>query len=165
MQQIYRRTPMPKCEIVPRHECSPVHFLHIFRTHFPKKTCGRLLLNYIRMYIYLSIMRIGWIQVCKLLRGGIVVTFLYFHEGVIAKELEKGLHNWIFFESNLKSQRVTLREKCPYSGLFQSVFSHIWTRIKSGYGKTRTKITPNTNTFYAVLVCQFMLLVYFSSKN
>ena len=31
-------------EIVVRHGCSPLNFLHIFRTLFPKKTCGWLLL-------------------------------------------------------------------------------------------------------------------------
>ena len=31
MQQIYRRTPMPKCD--------PVNLLHIFRTHFLKVAC------------------------------------------------------------------------------------------------------------------------------
>ena len=51
MQQIYRRTPMPKCdllcnfiEIALRHGCSPVNLLHIFRPPFSKNTSGRLLL-------------------------------------------------------------------------------------------------------------------------
>ena len=48
MQQIYRRTPMPKCdftlEITLRHGCSPVNLLHIFRISFPKNTSGGLLL-------------------------------------------------------------------------------------------------------------------------
>ena len=46
MQQIYWRTPMPKCgfEIALRHGCSPVNLLHIFRTPFLKNTSGRLLL-------------------------------------------------------------------------------------------------------------------------
>ena len=42
---------MPKCnfnkvaiEIALRHRCSPVNLLHIFRTPFPRKTSGRLLL-------------------------------------------------------------------------------------------------------------------------
>ena len=44
--EIYRRTPMPKCdlnfiEIALRHECSPVNLLHIFRTPFPKNTSER----------------------------------------------------------------------------------------------------------------------------
>ena len=49
MQQIFRRTPMPKCvfdkllcnfiEITLRHGCSPVNLLHIFRT----PTLGSLL--------------------------------------------------------------------------------------------------------------------------
>ena len=58
MQQIYRRTPMPKCdfcnfieitillcnfiEIILRHGDSPINLLHIFRTPFPKNTSGRL---------------------------------------------------------------------------------------------------------------------------
>ena len=45
MQQIYRRTPMPKCEITLRHGCSPVSLLHIFRTPFPKNISGRLFLR------------------------------------------------------------------------------------------------------------------------
>ena len=72
MQQIYRRTPMPKCDynkvafkftgehpcrglisinlrsnfivITVRHGCSPVNLLHIFRIHLLKNTSGRLLL-------------------------------------------------------------------------------------------------------------------------
>ena len=50
MQQIYRRTLipkgnfMPKCEITLRHGCSPVNLLHIFRTPFLKNTSGRFLL-------------------------------------------------------------------------------------------------------------------------
>ena len=46
MQQIYRRTPTPKCdlqsnfiEITLRHGCSPVNLLHIFRTPFLKGGC------------------------------------------------------------------------------------------------------------------------------
>ena len=56
MQQIYRRTPMPKCdftkvalnliEIALRHGCSSVNLLHISRAPFPKSTSGRLLLEY-----------------------------------------------------------------------------------------------------------------------
>ena len=45
--QIYRRTPMPKCDfnkvtLQPRHGCSPVNLLPIFRTHFPRNTSGWL---------------------------------------------------------------------------------------------------------------------------
>ena len=57
MQQIYRRTPMPNCdfnkvakqrfEITLRHGCSPLIFLHIFRTSFTKNTSGRLLLEFL----------------------------------------------------------------------------------------------------------------------
>ena len=55
MQQIYRRTPMPKCDFskVPlqlywNHTLKWVFsckFVHIFRTPFPKNTSGRLLFN------------------------------------------------------------------------------------------------------------------------
>ena len=48
MQEIYRRTPMPKCDFnkvalafrpkTLRHRCFPVNLLHIFRTTFPKNT-------------------------------------------------------------------------------------------------------------------------------
>ena len=48
IQQIYRRTPMLKChfneiQITLLHGCSPVAFLHNFRTPFPKSTWGGLL--------------------------------------------------------------------------------------------------------------------------
>ena len=55
MQQIYRRTPMPKCdfnkvasnftEIALRHGCSPVNLLYIFRIPFPRNSSGWLLQN------------------------------------------------------------------------------------------------------------------------
>ena len=49
MQQIYRRTLMPKCdfnfiEITFQHGCSPVNLLHIFRISFLKNTSWWLLL-------------------------------------------------------------------------------------------------------------------------
>ena len=48
MQQIYRRTSMPKydCKALWR-GCSPVNMLHIFRTNFAKNTSGRLLLKHL----------------------------------------------------------------------------------------------------------------------
>ena len=59
MQQIYRRTPMPKCnfnkvallcnfiEITLRHGCYPVNLLHIFRTPFPRNISGWLILDFV----------------------------------------------------------------------------------------------------------------------
>ena len=47
IQQIYRRTPMSKCDfnkVTKRHGCSPVNLLHIFRALFPRNTFGSLLL-------------------------------------------------------------------------------------------------------------------------
>ena len=62
IQQIYRRTPMPKCDFNKVlglvHWCSTVSLLHIFRTHFPKNTFGRLLLNIIfRQYLFCECIR------------------------------------------------------------------------------------------------------------
>ena len=37
---------MRKCEITPRHGCSPVNLLHIFRAPFPNNTSGWLLLEF-----------------------------------------------------------------------------------------------------------------------
>ena len=38
---------------------------------------------------------------------------------------------------------VSLREKCPYSEFFGSIFSYIWTE----YGQIQTRKTPNTDIF------------------
>ena len=47
MQQIDRRTPMPKCDFnkVALYGCCPVNLQHIFRTPFPKNISGGLLLK------------------------------------------------------------------------------------------------------------------------
>ena len=53
---------------------------------------------------------------------------------------------------------MSLREKCSYSELFWSVFSRIRTeygeilRIQYECRKMRTRIIPNTDTFYAVII-------------
>ena len=47
----------------------------------------------------------------------------------------------------------SLREKWPYSELFWSVFF----RIRTEYGEIRTRITPNTDTFYTVSFFVFYL--------
>ena len=57
MQQIYRRTPMPKCdfrqlsEIALRHGCSPKNLLHIFRTPILQNTSEWLLLQFFQMLV------------------------------------------------------------------------------------------------------------------
>ena len=64
---------------------------------------------------------------------------------------------------------LTLRENCPYSELFSSVFFSILIEygeilsvfnlnagkygIYSKVGKIRTKITPNADTFYTFFTC------------
>ena len=66
-----------------------------------------------------------------------------------------------------QSERLTLRKKCPYSELFWSTRIPKFSRIRTEYGeilhtspysvimrenagKMRTRITLNTDTFYAV---------------
>ena len=63
MQQIYRRTPMPKSisiklqssfiKITHRYGCSPVNLLHFFGTPFTKNASGRLLLATVFVQGYL----------------------------------------------------------------------------------------------------------------
>ena len=72
MHQIYRNTPMPKCdfnkvacnftEITRRHGCSSLNLLHIFRTSFPQNTSGGLLLFVINscFFKHFFIGRIVW---------------------------------------------------------------------------------------------------------
>ena len=57
----------------------------------------------------------------------------------------RSFHFWSFFylPSLILNQFFTLRKKWPYSVLFWSAFS----RIRTEYGKIRTRITPNTDTF------------------
>ena len=54
-------------------------------------------------------------------------------------------------KTNKNKLTTSLLEKCPYSELFWSSFSSI-----------RTRITPNKDTFYAVL---FVRLFFYSHKN
>ena len=56
----------------------------------------------------------------------------------------------LFFFLNKHLQSSSLREKCPYSELFWSAYSRISLRVQSECGKMWTRITPNTDTFYAV---------------
>ena len=55
---------------------------------------------------------------------------------------------WANLEGNL--WRLTLRKKCPYSELFCSAFFPHFSAFGLNTGKMRTRITPNTDTFYAV---------------
>ena len=47
----------------------------------------------------------------------------------------------------LKIKTDAPRKKCPYLELFWSAFSRIRTNYGEIYGKMRTRITPNTDTF------------------
>ena len=58
------------------------------------------------------------------------------------------------WERAVNKQLLSLRKTCPYLVLFWSVFS----RIQSEYGKIRTRITLNTDTFYVVYLNTFIRL-------
>ena len=95
---------------------------------------------------------------------------IFLHSGQTQKNTDrKKLRIWTLFEQWLKlfsetpqlgigwtiisysihfAKKPTLREKCPYLDLFWSVFSHIRRKI-------RTRISPNTGTFYAVQPAQY----------
>ena len=71
---------------------------------------------------------------------------------------------------NFKTIKSSLREKCPYSEFFWSVFSCIPTQYgvslhnQSEYGKIRTRRIPNTDTFHAVhdkMKCSCFLKLFF----
>ena len=64
-------------------------------------------------------------------------------------------------QKGMKVGLITLRKKSPYSGLFWSAFfphfpafglriSPYSVRMRENAGKMQTRITPNTETFYAV---------------
>ena len=58
---------------------------------------------------------------------------------------------YIWLASEYASE--SLRKKCPYSELFRSAFSGIYSvslRIQSECWDMRTRTTPNTNIFHAV---------------
>ena len=65
MQQIYRRTSIPKYDFSKvALGCSPVNLLHIFRTPFLKKTSGRLLLTKIIFKVIMKTMGTLFSCVC-----------------------------------------------------------------------------------------------------
>ena len=68
--------------------------------------------------------------------------------------------NWTYI-SVLHIFWTSLRQKCPYSELFWSVFSC----IRTEYGKILTRITPNTDNFHAVWHLSELLLMRLSSNN
>ena len=99
MQQIYRRTPMPKCdfnkvaiEITLRHGCSSVNLWHIFRTTFPKNTYG--------CYEYLV--------------SSLIFTTTQFRTPLEYPIWAVSVFNWSIAESNTKNRKliVYLTECC-----------------------------------------------------
>ena len=66
------------------------------------------------------------------------------------------------------SNCLTLHKKCLYSELFWSAFSRIRNaygeilRSQSKCGKMRTRITPNMDTFHAVLIIAILSIICFN---
>ena len=66
---------------------------------------------------------------------------------------------------------IILRENCPYSEFYSSVFSSIWTEYgeiqsQSECGKIRTRETSNTDTFHAVrYINKFHKTIKFISEH
>ena len=68
---------------------------------------------------------------------------------------EQELILWIlspyFCKTKIIQLSYPLHKKCPYSELFWSaIFPHFSVRMRKNAGKMWTRITPNTDTFYAV---------------
>ena len=96
------------------------------------------------------------------------------HKGrlkILDQELVMGLKtrrfvfSWIKFCSfTLRRRYISLqgplREKCPYSKFFWSIFSRIWTE----YGKIRTRKSSNRDTFHAVAVFRNLSNIYSCQK-
>ena len=64
------------------------------------------------------------------------------------------------FLTNKKLSAVSLREKCPKTEFFWSVFSRIWIEYrdllrKMRCGKGRTRKTPYLDNFYTVYLLSF----------
>ena len=108
---------------------------------FPKSNIGWLI-SLITISVPLSLQLSGWLM-----------TIL---SNIANATSPSGKHNILLSKS-------TLREKCPYSEFFWSVFSRIRTeygvslRIQSECGKIRTRKTPNTDTFHVVQMTGFYM--------
>ena len=67
--------------------------------------------------------------------------------------------------------KITLHEKCPYLELFWSVSlafglntERYEVPIQFEFRKLRTRLSPNTDTFYAVSILIYMPITFFKLK-
>ena len=127
MQQIYRRTLMPKCdlkkllssfiEIELWYGCSPIHLLHIFRTFFAKNTSGRLLLHFVSYWCYSY-------HIFTLFKNDHVLVTL--HNNVFLKKLKvvqvlafsNNYHVLIMLHTNILSKKFKVSFMNVYMGYF-----------------------------------------------
>ena len=112
----------------------------------------------------------------------VCLFFVFFDRGLLYERVKSDkLQSWslkfckknfpaVDFSSNLKT--ATLREKCPYSEVFWSVFFRIraeygetkfFLRIRSECGKIRQRKTQNEDMFHVVLLSEKM--VYWTTVN
>ena len=118
MQQIYKRTSICQnvvsinllcklfCNLIGiplRHACSPVNWLHVFRTPFPKSSSGRLLLEYPKV----------WLTSLLLTATNLVYFEVYFE----VYRSQSNVYGVIFFcEKTLKLKAVYIfHKKAPSS--------------------------------------------------
>ena len=116
------------------HRCFSVNFAKFLRTPFLQNTSGRLLLLLARLNILQPIIDV-W-QGPKYVSGVFLIIFIFWNEALhCVKGVRIRSYSGPYF---------------PAFGLNTERYS-ISLRIQSECGKMRTRITPNTDTFYAVL--------------
>ena len=90
MQQIYRRTHMPKCDFnkVARQECSPLNLLRIFGTLFPKNTTRGLLL--MKSHFGKNLQHIFRTPFCKNASGGLLLKHPFYRWFNLSSHFSRG---------------------------------------------------------------------------
>ena len=139
MQQIYRGTPMPKCDfnkVAVRHRCSPVNLLHIFRTPFLKNTSGRLLLYceylgpLLRNLAKITFLHIIWeVSRCNLLLYIIFFYFNWFNFTTVKSLVSRNsMKRWrLNSEKNASFTRIKkIPKRLPRDVLLKSCRSATW---------------------------------------
>ena len=122
MEQIYRRTTMLKCnfneavcnfiEITLCHGSSSVNLLHIFRTTFPKNTCGGIFLK-IQSRLVIKQKNIQSLSACKNHSINLLDSWnnLWDTPNFIVPWSKRSPHFWAYSSNNLyqqaKNQRIS----------------------------------------------------------
>ena len=104
------------------------------------RMCTVLKLKYTILY---SADKVG--SPCRSFRFLIITLIKFLIANLV---MQSSIHVSILFK--ISSEQLTLRKKSPYLELFWSAFFPLSDWIRGNAGKMRTRITPNTDTFYAV---------------